>query len=138
MAEIKTTANALSVDGFIAGVEDPARRADAVALCEIMSRVSGFAPVMWGTAIIGFGSYHYQGRSGRGGEWMIVGFSPRKAALSLYGLHGAYAAGDFAETLGKHTTGKGCIYVKRLSDVDLGVLEALIAAAMSREPDAAA
>ena len=138
MAEIKTTANALSVDEFITGVDDPAREADALSLREIMERVTGFPAVMWGTAIIGFGSYRYKGASGRGGDWMIVGFSPRKAALSLYGLHGAYAAGDFADTLGKHTTGKGCIYVKRLSDVDLGVLEKLIAAAMAREPDAAA
>ena len=138
MAEIKTTANSLSVDDFIAGVDDTARRADAVELRALMERVSGFPAVMWGTAIIGFGSYPYLGKSGRGGDWMIVGFSPRKAALSLYGLHGAYAADGFAETLGKHTTGKGCIYVKRLSDVDRGVLENLIAAAMSREPDAAA
>ena len=138
MAQIKTTANALSVDDFIASVEDPARRVDAVELRALMERVSGFPAVMWGTAIIGFGSYRYQGASGRGGEWMMVGFSPRKAALSLYGLHGAYAADEFAETLGKHTTGKGCIYVKRLGDIDTAVLEKLIAAAMAREPDAAA
>ena len=134
MAEIKTTANKLSVDEFIAGVEDDGRRADAVALREIFERVAGFPAVMWGTAIIGFGSFHYKGKSSEG-EWMIVGFSPRKAALSLYGLHGAYAESSFADDLGKHTTGKGCIYVKRLSDVEPAVLEKLIAAAMAREPD---
>lgn len=134
MAEIKTTANTLSVDDFIASVEDPTRRADAVELRAIMERVTGLPAVMWGGSIIGFGSFHYKGRSSEG-EWMIVGFSPRKAAISLYGLIGAYAEGGFAETVGKHTTGKGCIYVKRLSDVDPVVLERLIAAAMEREPD---
>ena len=137
MAEIKTTANALSVDEFIASVEDEGRRVDAVELRATMERVTGFPAVMWGTAIIGFGNYRYKGRSSEG-DWPIVAFSPRKAALSLYGLHGAYVEGGFAEKLGKHTIGKGCIYVKRLSDVDPGVLEALIAAAMAREPDAAA
>lgn len=135
MAEIKTTANALNVDEFIASVEDPIRRADAIAVRDLMQRVSGFPAVMWGPAIIGFGSFHYKGRSSEG-EWMIVGFSPRKAATSLYGLAGAYFADpQFAETLGKHTTGKGCIYVKRLSDIDVTVLERLVAAAMTREPD---
>ena len=134
MAEIKTTANSLSVDDFIASVEDESRHSDAVALREIFERVSGLPAVMWGTAIVGFGSFHYKGKSSEG-EWMIVGFSPRKASQSLYGLRGAYDEGSFAESLGKHTTAKSCIYVKRLSDVDLGELEKLIAAAMAREPD---
>ena len=135
MAEIKTTANTLSVDAFIAGVEDPIRRSDAVALRKVMERVTGLPAVMWGSAIIGFGSFHYKGRSSEG-EWMRIGFAPRKAALSLYMLHSTYAADPtFAESLGKHTTGKGCIYVKRLSDIDRGVLERLIAATMAREPD---
>ena len=136
MAEIKTRANDVSVDAYIASVEDPVRRADAVVIRELMEQVSGFPAVMWGTSIVGFGSYRYKGRSSSG-DWPVLAFSPRKATQSLYGLHGAYVEGGFVETLGKHTIGKGCIYVKRLSDVDLGMLESLIAAAMAREPDAA-
>jgi len=135
MAEIKTTANGASVDGFIAGVEDPIRHADAVVVKGLFERATGHPAVMWGPAIVGFGSFHYKGRSSKG-EWMIVGFSPRKAALSLYGLMGAYSENtELAETLGKHTVGKGCIYVKRLTDIDLGTLEKLVLAAMEREPD---
>lgn len=134
MAEIQTTANNGSVDDFIASVDDVARRSDAVTLREIFERVTGEPAVMWGLAIIGFGSFHYKGKSSEG-EWMTVGFSPRKVALSLYGLHGAYDEGEFEPTLGKHTTGKGCIYVKKLSDVDLSVLEQLIRASMERDPN---
>ena len=134
MAENKTTANALSVDDFIAGVADPVRQADAVELRALMERASGHPAVMWGPAIVGFGSFHYTARSSEG-EWMVVGFSPRKAALTLYGLIGAYDENpSIAESLGKHTTSKGCIYIKRLSDVDLAVLESLVRAAMEREP----
>jgi Domain of unknown function (DU1801) len=139
MAENKTVANALSVDDFIANVDDAGRKADAVTLRELMERTSGSPAVMWGPSIIGFGSYRYKSAAtGREGDWMLIGFSPRKAALSLYGLHYAYAEQDFAETLGKHTTSKGCIYVKRLSDVDPVVLERLIAAAIARGPEYAA
>lgn len=137
MAENKTTANELSVDAFIASVDDPGRRADALALREIMERVTGYPAVMWGGSIIGFGSFHYKGRSSEG-EWMIVGFSPRKTAISLYGLHGAYDHGEYAEKLGKHTTGKGCLYAKRLSDLDVAVLERLIADAIALGPEYAA
>jgi hypothetical protein len=125
MAEIKTTANDASVDDFIASVEDPVRRADATALRELFERVTGFPAVMWGPAIIGFGSFHYQGRSSSG-EWMIAGFSPRKAAQSLYGLRAAYEMGGFAESLGKHSSAKSCIYVKKLSDIDQAELERMI------------
>lgn len=135
MAEIKTKATDDSVDEFIAGVEDPVRRADAVVIRELMERVSGFPAVMWGTSIVGFGTYRYQGRSSSG-DWPIIAFSPRKASQSLYGLHGAYVAGGFAERLGKHKAAVSCIYVNKLSDVDLAVLEELVVAAMAREPDA--
>ena len=89
--------------------------------------------MLWGTAIIGFGSQHYQGKSGREGEWMIVGVSPRKAALTLYGVYDDYAPADpLFEQLGPHTTGKGCLYLKRLSDVDTVTLESLIRNAWDR------
>lgn len=136
MAEIKTTANNGSVDDFIASEEDPIRRADAAALRNLMQRVTGEPAVMWGGAIIGFGSFEYHTSSSTY-PWMLVGFSPRKAYLSLYGLHSAYAEGDFAQTLGKHTVSKGCVYIKRLADIDLAALEGLVAAAMLRDPNSA-
>jgi hypothetical protein len=136
MAEIKTTANSGSVDAFLEAIEDPVRRADGIALKGLFERATEEPAVMWGPAIVGFGSFEYTGRAS-GGQWMTVGYSPRKAALSLYGLHGAYEEnGDLVEALGKHTTGKGCVYVKKLSDIDLGSLEKLIRAAMERDPNA--
>jgi len=135
MAEIKTTANDSSVDEFLASIEDLVRQADGLELKGIFERATGQPAVMWGPAIVGFGSFTYTGRSS-GGDWMTVGYSPRKAALSLYGLHGAYVENpELAGALGKHTTGKGCLYVKRLSDVDIEVLERLIRAAMERDPN---
>jgi hypothetical protein len=111
------------------------RRADGIALKEIFERVTGEPAVMWGPAIVGFGTFQYTGRASAG-EWMTVGYSPRKAYQSLYGLHGAYAENpQIAETLGKHTTGKGCVYVKKLVDIDAAVLEQLIRAAMERDPN---
>ena len=135
MTEIKTTANDGDVDGFLASIDDPVRRADGIALKALFERATGQPAIMWGPAIVGFGSFEYTGRAS-GGEWMTVGYSPRKASLSLYGLHGAYEENpELATALGKHTTGKGCLYVKRLSDVDLDVLERLIRAAMERDPN---
>jgi len=135
MAEIKTTANAGSVDEFLASIEDPVRRADGIALKEIFERVTGEPAVMWGPAIVGFGTFHYTGTSSAG-EWMTVGYSPRKASQSLYGLHGAYEENPgLVEALGKHSTAKSCIYVKKLADVDVAALEQLIRAAMERDPN---
>ena len=135
MAEIKTTANDGSVDEFLASIADPVRRADGIALKEIFERVTGEPAVMWGPAIVGFGTFHYTGRASAG-EWMTVGYSPRKASQSLYGLHGAYTENpEIAAALGKHTTAKGCIYVKKLVDVDVEALERLIRAAMERDPN---
>jgi hypothetical protein len=126
MAENKTQPTGADVDAFIATVEDPRRRDDARAVIELMSRVTGEPPVLWGSAIVGFGSQHYVGKSGREGDWMIVGLSPRKAALTIYGVYNDYAPDPLFEQLGPHTTGKGCLYLKRLSDVDPAVLETLI------------
>lgn len=123
----KTKPSLVSVDQFLAGVESEARREDAHALCSIMARLSGEPATMWGPSIVGFGRYHYRYESGREGEVPRVGFSPRKPATVLY-INGAFPRhGELTSRLGKFTHGKSCIYVKRLGDLDLGVLEALIA-----------
>ena len=129
-SENKTKPTAVIVADFLAGVEPEARRADAQALCEIMGRVSGEPATMWGPTIIGFGRRHYRYESGREGETPAAGFASRKPALALYLSLGARRE-DFLARLGKHTTGKGCIYIKRLSDVDPGVLREMIAASLA-------
>ena len=126
MAENKTKPTKLSVTDFIAGITDAARRADAKALVKLMQSASGEKPKMWGPSIIGFGSYHYRYDSGREGDMPIVAFSPRKAATVLYGLSGASDSRALLEKLGNHTTGKGCLYIKKLADVDQQVLEAVV------------
>ena len=131
-AQNKTVATDADVPAFLAQVEPEPRRDDARALATLMQRVSGESPAMWGPSIIGFGSYHYRYDSGREGDTCRIGFSPRKAQLVLY--LGAAALEDRArlDRLGKHTTGKGCLYIKRLADVDADVLEAIVAAAWGR------
>lgn len=125
MAEAKTKPSTVNVDAFIAAVEKPVRREDAVVLREMMERVTGEPATMWGPSIIGFGSYHYQYASGREGDTCRVGFSPRSANLVLYaGSFPEYAA--LLERLGKHKAGKGCLYLNKLADVDLSVLEEII------------
>lgn len=131
MADNKTHAHEGSVDAFLQGAEPPARRIEGQALCALMQRVTGEIPRMWGPSIVGFGEYHYRYESGREGTSLRVGFSPRKPALVLYGM-GIGEASAFLAQLGKHTTGKGCLYIKRLSDIDEAVLEALIVAAWNR------
>ncbi len=127
MAENKTKPTEASVAEFVDAVADPTRRADAEVLVELMQRASGEEPKMWGPSIIGFGSHHYVYESGREGDMPIVGFSPRKAATVLYLALGRGDSEALLEKLGKHTTGKGCLYIKKLADVDLMVLERLIA-----------
>jgi hypothetical protein len=126
MAEIKTKATEVSVDAFVAAVPDPVRRADAEALVALFERLSGESPKMWGPTIIGFGSYHYRYESGHGGELCRLGFSPRKAEQVLYVLGDDQDA--LLAKLGKHRRGKSCLYVKKLADIDMGVLEALVRA----------
>ncbi len=123
MAENKTQTTKASVTDFVEAIPDQARRADAKALLKLMRTATGEKPKMWGPSIIGFGSYHYKYDSGREGDMPMVGFSPRKAATVFYGLGGS---GDLLSKLGKHTTGKGCVYVKKLADVDQKVLETLV------------
>ena len=131
MAENKTKATAGSVAAFLDAVADEERRADAKALTRLMQKVTGDKPTMWGPSIVGFGSYHYVYESGREGDAPIVGFSPRKAANVLYGATGFSGADALLAKLGKHTTGKGCLYIKKLADVDVKVLEMLIEKAVA-------
>ena len=126
MADNKTRPTATDVPTFLSGVADAGRRADAEALIAVMRDVTGDPPVMWGPSIIGFGSQHYRTDSGREGDSPIVAFSPRKAATVIYLSAGFAAPADLLARLGKHTTGKSCIYVKRLADVDLAVLRQLL------------
>ena len=127
MAANKTQPAKTSVAGFIADVADDTKRADAKALVKMMQKASGEKPKMWGPSIIGFGSYHYVYDTGREGDMPIVGFSPRKAANVLYlKLEGAAGLAALLAKLGKHTLGKGCLYIKKLDDVDEAVLEKLI------------
>ncbi|HLJ29548.1 MAG TPA: DUF1801 domain-containing protein [Candidatus Angelobacter sp.] len=126
MAANKTKPTKLSVTAFIEALTDPAKRADAKALVKLMQSAAGEKPRMWGPSIIGFGSYHYTYDSGREGDMPIVGFSPRKAATVLYGIIGSSDSKPLLAKLGEHTTGKGCLYIKKLSNVDQQVLETLV------------
>lgn len=126
MAENKTRPTKISVTGFLNGLTDPAKRSDAKALVKMMQSAAGEKPQMWGPSIIGFGSYHYKYDSGREGDMPVIAFSPRKAATVLYGMTGFSGAAALLGRLGKHTTGKGCLYVKKLSDVDQSVLQDLV------------
>ena len=122
MAEAKTKPTAVSVETFIAAVEDPRRRDDAAAATALLGQATGLAPTMWGPSIIGFGHYHYRYDSGHEGDAPLVAFAPRKANLVFYMAAYEDARVDFLNRLGKHKSGKGCIYVNRLSDIDPDVL----------------
>ena len=126
MAELKTKETKASVTAFLNKIPDQARRDDCFALAEIMRAVTKEEPRMWGSSIVGFGRYHYKGKSGREGEWMITGFSPRKSDLTLYLMSGFDEFPDLMKRLGKHKTGKSCLYIKKLADVDLSVLRQLV------------
>src|SRR5204863_278873 len=117
MAELKTKATEVKVADFIAAVPDEVRRADAETVCAMMARLTGEAPRMWGPSIIGFGRYAYRYDSGRTGEMCRIGFSPRKAELVLYVLDGNADQSEVLGRLGRHRTGKGCLYIRRLADV---------------------
>lgn len=125
MAENKTIPTGASVDEFLSGVEHPGRREDGFALLRMMSKATGQPAVMWGPSIVGFGTYHYRGAS-REGDFAVVGFSPRKANLALYGLIYGPDSARLLPALGKHKTSVGCLYINKLADVDLSVLEQLV------------
>jgi Domain of unknown function (DU1801) len=123
--ELKTKATPISVPDFIEAVADERQRDDAKKIVAMMERLSGHPPKMWGPSIIGFGSYHYKYDSGHEGDMARIGFSPRKANTVLYILDGFESHADLMAKLGKHKTGKSCLYIKRLSDIDEVVLEQL-------------
>lgn len=126
MAEAKTKPTTTSAAEFIARVPDPGRRADAESLVKIFQRATGERPVMWGPSIVGFGSYHYKYETGREGDMCLVGFSPRSTSLVLYARSGAKGEEARLARLGKFKSSTGCLYVKRLADVDAKVLEELV------------
>ena len=132
MAELKTQLNDGSVEDFLNSVEDEQKRADSFRICEIMEEITGEPGQMWGSSIVGFGSYHYKYASGREGDWMLVGFSPRKQNLTMYVMDGVGSHDDLLAKLGKFKTGKSCLYVKRLSDIDEGVLRDMIERSVER------
>jgi hypothetical protein len=133
MAELKTRPTRASVEKFIAGVEDETKRQDCRTLVELMRRVTGEKPVMWGPSIVGFGRYHYRYKSGREGDWMLAGFAPRKRDLTVYVMAGFKGAEKILARLGKHKASSGgCLYLKRLADVDLEVLERLVGDSVAR------
>lgn len=115
-----------NVDEFINNVDDPQKQADSKTIVQLMQKVSGYPPVMWGPAIIGFGKFHYKYDSGREGDSPMLGFSPRKNQLTLYAMEGASKRPDLFAKLGKHSTSKACLYIKRLSDIDMQVLEQIV------------
>ena len=131
MADNKTKPTKLSVTEFVDAVTDAARRSETKALIKLMQSAAGEKPQMWGPSIIGFGSYHYKYESGREGDMPVIAFSPRKAATVLYGVTGFDEAKALLAKLGKHSTGKGCLYIKKLADVDQRVLETLISKSLA-------
>jgi hypothetical protein len=128
MAEPKTTRTDASVDAFLEAIGDVRRREDCRTVIELMRRVTGDPPAMWGGSIIGFGSYHYRYASGREGDWPVTGLSPRKQALTLYIMAGFDRYEELMSRLGKFKTGKSCLYIKSLADIDMSVLEELVRA----------
>lgn len=126
MGELKTKKNDASVEEFLGSVDNETRRADGFRLLDIFTRVTGETPKMWGSSIVGFGQYHYKSeRSSQEGDWPLVGFSPRKQNLTLYVI-GQYDLDDLLSKLGKHKKSVGCLYINKLEDVDVEVLEKVI------------
>lgn len=126
MAELKTKQTGASVSDFLNGIDDEGKRRDAKAVAKILKRVTGAPPKMWGPSMVGYGSYHYVYESGRENDWFLAGFSPRKQALTLYIMSGFEGQEALMKKLGKHTTGKSCLYIQKLDDVDPDVLEELV------------
>lgn len=126
MAELKTTPTGVSVAKFLNAVENDRRRADAKKVAKMMREVTGERPRMWGPSIVGYGKYDYRYETGRTGEWMATGFSPRKSALTLYIMTGFRGYDALMKKLGKYKTGKSCLYINKLEDVDFDVLTDLV------------
>ncbi len=126
MAELKTRPTDGSVEAFLNRIPDETKRRDAFTVLELMRQATQEEPVMWGDSIVGFGSYHYKYASGREGDWFLIGFSPRKQNLTLYIMDGFDGYDELLQALGKHRTGKSCLYLKRLAQIHLPALEELI------------
>jgi uncharacterized protein DUF1801 len=126
VAELKTKKTKASVDAFIGKVADPVQREDCRQVLKLMREATGSTPAMWGTSIVGFGNYQYAYDSGRDGEWFQMGFAPRKGTLTLYIMPGVERYPQHLKKLGKHSTGRSCLYIKKLDDVDVDVLRSLL------------
>ena len=132
MAENKTKPGPGSVEQFLDRIEDPGKQADSRSVARLMEEITGSGPVMWGDSMVGFGNYHYKYASGREGDWFLVGFSPRKQYLTLYITGYLEFYSGILENLGKHKHGKGCLYIRRLKDIDEEVLKTLIKTSIER------
>ena len=136
MAELKTRENDASVEDFLNAIEHDGRREDSKTVNDIMRRLTGLEPKMWGDSMVGYGRYHYKYASGNEGEWFITGFAPRKSALTVYIVPGFTRFEKLTKRLGKYKTGKSCLYIKKLDDVDMDTLEELIRLSVERMKEA--
>ncbi len=132
MKENKTKPSSLNLDDYLKNVEDGTKRNDSLKLAEIMGEITNSKPVLWGKDIIGFGDIHYKSASGREGDWFLCGFSPRKQYISLYIFGYVENFSNHLENLGKFKTGKGCIYIKKIDDINTDVLKALLNKAIEK------
>ena len=132
MAELKTKPSDLSVEKFLTSVKDPARSEECRVVLNLMKKITRQEPKMWGDSIVGFGTYHYKYESGREGNWFVTGFSPRKQNLTLYIMPGLGGYEGALKKLGKHKSGKCCLYINRLSDIDLSVLTEVIKTSVTK------
>ncbi|MEH6536100.1 MAG: DUF1801 domain-containing protein [Psychroserpens sp.] len=126
MSYLKTKENDADVIAFINAIEDPVKKEDCLTLIEMLERISGFKAKMWGSKMVGFGSYVYKTKAGKEGEWFLIGFSPAKANISLHLMFGLEDERDLLSKLGKHKVGKGCLYIKKLEDIDKNYLDQLM------------
>ena len=131
VAENKTRPTAASVEAYLAAIMDDQRRSDCAAIAALMTRITEAPPTMWGGSIVGFGSYHYKYDSGREGDAGLTGFSSRKGDISVYLSASGAGQDDLLAQLGRHKMGKGCLYIRKLSDIDMGILERLIAGSVA-------
>ena len=134
MTELKTKQNDGDVIAFISSVQDEKKRQDSLKILELMKEITQEEPKMWGNSMIGFGSYHYKGAGGREGDWLATGFSPRKQNLTIYIMSGVNHYPELLSRLGKHKTGVGCLYIKRLEDIDLEILKELVRRSLADLP----
>ncbi len=126
MAELKTKPTEENVESFLNGISDEKKRQDSLVILELFKKITQKEPRMWGSSIVGFGHYHYHYDSGREGDWFVTGFSPRKDAITLYLVYGLERFDDLMSKLGKYKTGKACLYIKKVEDINLDVLSELI------------